>query len=204
MKRKGCFLLLLVCLISCSDNSPKLKPLPKDGTVLALGNSLTAGKGVTANEAYPTVLAKLLKRRVINAGVSGDTTKEGLNRLPALLKRYHPQLVIVSLGGNDLLRRVPKEKIIQHLEAIISEIKTTKADIVLIAPPKPSLLLSAPEFYEKLGKKYHILVDTSLLPALLSTREYKSDSIHLNQKGYLKLAQGIDTLLKANGALETQ
>lgn len=201
MKRKGLLLLFIGLLLSCSSEPPKLTPLPKNGVILALGDSLTEGVGAERSDAYPAILETLLKRRVVNAGVSGDTTKEGLNRLPALLIKYHPSLVIVSLGGNDLLRRVPDKEITKHLEKIITDCKTNKAQVVVLAPPKPNLSLSSPELYDKLAKKYHIVVNTSLLPGLLSTREFKSDHIHLNKAGYQRLAEGVAKILKENGAV---
>lgn len=201
MQRKGLLLLFLLCLVGCSDNSPKLSPIPQDAVVVAFGDSLTKGVGAPLGFSYPDVLSRLIKRRVVNAGVSGDTTKEGLNRLPALINQYHPSLVIVSLGGNDLLRRVPAKQIEDHLNQIISLLQKDKIEMLLLAPPKPNLALSAPDFYNKLGEKYHIIVNTKLLPSLLSSKEYKSDAIHLNKQGYENLAKGVDKILKERGAL---
>lgn len=202
MKRKGLLFVCMFCLVACSDNSPKLSPLPQDAIIVALGDSLTKGVGAPIGLSYPDVLSRLIKRRVVNAGVSGDTTKEGMNRLPDLINEYDPKLVIVSLGGNDLLRRVPNAQIEDHLKQIIGLLQKDKIQILLLAPPKPNLSLSAPNFYNKLGEKYHIIVNTKLLPGLLSSREYKSDAIHLNEQGYKQLAEGIDKILKEKGAIE--
>lgn len=202
MKRKGLLFVLLLFLGACSDNHPQLTPLPKEAVIVALGDSLTKGVGAPLGFNYPDVLSRMIKRRVVNAGVSGDTTKEGLNRLPGLIEQYHPSLVIVSLGGNDLLRRVPKAHMEAHLKAIIELLKKDKIEILLLAPPKPNLTLSAPAFYKALGDKYHIIVNTQLLPSLLSTKAYKSDNIHLNKQGYKQLAEGINKILKERGALE--
>jgi len=92
-------------LSSCSDEA-KLPALAADATILAFGDSLTYGTGTSRDNAYPTVLEKLLKRRVINAGIPGEISSKGLNRLPALIEKYRPDLIIICHGGNDILRKL--------------------------------------------------------------------------------------------------
>ena len=86
----------------CSEN--KLTPIPLEGTILAFGDSLTAGVGTTKDKSYPSVLAELTGRHIINAGISGEETKAGLQRFEHVLVQSKPDLVILLEGGNDILR----------------------------------------------------------------------------------------------------
>ncbi len=194
---------LIVLCASCSEPTPVLAPLSPDATILAFGDSLTYGTGTSREDSYPSVLAKITHLKVINAGKSGETTQGGLERLPKALQEYHPSLVILSLGGNDIIKRVPVETVKSNLEKMITIIKNTGAGVVLVAAPAPSLTLSVPDFYEQIAEKYDIPYSGDLIRKLLKQREYKSDTIHFNAKGYARLAQGIAELLKKAGAIST-
>src|SRR5690554_7427177 len=91
---------LIITLAACSKAT--LTPIGVDGTILAFGDSLTYGIGVDAEHSYPTVLSRLSQREVINAGVAGETTSQGLSRLESLLENNHYDLLILFEGGNDI------------------------------------------------------------------------------------------------------
>lgn len=198
----GAILLLCGLLIwQCSQvNEYKLNRVPLHGTILAFGDSLTFGKGTNREQAYPAVLEKLIDRKVINSGVSGDTTATGLQRLPKALELHQPQLVILELGGNDMLRRVPDDVIVKNLNALINLIKTSGAEVLLVATPRASSL-SSPKFYQQISEKQQIPLDNTTLEKLLTTRKYKSDAAHLNQAGYTEMAKAIAEKLKQAGAI---
>ncbi|MBK7662959.1 MAG: hypothetical protein IPJ21_05315 [Sterolibacteriaceae bacterium] len=99
-----CALFCLALAIGCSQK--REAQLAPGSVVLALGDSITAGHGVMPEEAWPALLARRSGWRIINAGVSGDTSGGALQRLAALIAEHAPQLVIVEIGGNDMLRRV--------------------------------------------------------------------------------------------------
>jgi acyl-CoA thioesterase I len=109
--------------------------------VLAFGDSLTHGEGANAEAAYAAVLAALLACRVVNSGVSGEVTSEGLARLPGELARASPDLVILCLGGNDMLRGGSTDTMGGNLDAMITMIRSSGADAVLVAVPKPGLAM---------------------------------------------------------------
>lgn len=90
--------------------------------MLALGDSLTFGYGANPGESYPAQLQKLTGWSVVNGGVSGDTSAQALSRLPALLARK-PKLVIVGIGGNDFLRKVPEEQTRANIAKIIETVR---------------------------------------------------------------------------------
>ena len=96
--------LLLAALLLQGCAEPKLSPVPIDGTVLAFGDSLTLGVGARSRDSYPSVLSALGGRRVVNAGVSGETTDLGLARLQDTLPKVNPDLLLLLEGGNDILR----------------------------------------------------------------------------------------------------
>ncbi len=128
--------LAVLLLAACSQ--PKEAALPSGARVLALGDSLTAPHGVTPDEAWPALLAKQTGWIVINAGVSGDTSAGALQRLPALLEEHSPQLVLVTLGGNDMLRRLPQGQTTANLGQMLMRIKAHGARAVLLATPQPA------------------------------------------------------------------
>ena len=97
-------LMLLIVLLgftlySCNDSSNSLSPLSSDATILAFGDSLTHGTGANNGEDYPTLLTKLTNINVINAGVPGEVSSKGLERLPALLDEHNPDLLILIHGA---------------------------------------------------------------------------------------------------------
>lgn len=125
-------------LAACSDKA-KLLPLDADATILAFGDSLTYGTGTSRDKAYPAVLEKLIGRKVINAGIPGEISKKGLARLPDLIEKYHPDLIILCHGANDILRKLDLTKARNNLQQMISLAKTNGSEVVLIGVPEFSL-----------------------------------------------------------------
>lgn len=185
-------------LTGCSE--PGLSEISPTGTVLAFGDSLTSGVGASPAESYPAVLAKLSGRKVINAGVSGETTPAGLQRLPGLMTQHKPDLLILMEGGNDILRNQPFSGIRDNLADMIETAQQQGIPVVLIGVPEKSLFSSSAPFYAELAAEYDLVFDGHLLGSLLRTMSYKSDPIHLNAAGYRAMAEEIHELLVDNGA----
>ncbi len=106
-------------------------------SLLIVGDSLSSGYGLATGAGWVDLLgARLNKRapdwRVVNASISGDTTQNGLQRLPAALQRHRPQGVVIELGGNDAMRGIPPEAIRQNLVALVRQAKITGAWVVLL------------------------------------------------------------------------
>lgn len=198
--RHGLALLCLVVLLpGCSE--PRLKQISPGGTILAFGDSLTAGVGASQPESYPAVLAELSGRSVINAGVSGEVTADGLQRLPGLLSQHEPELLILLEGGNDILRNQPSARVLSNLAQMIELARANDVPVVLIGVPEKNLFSSSAPLYKELAEQYDVVFEGKLLGSLLRTASYKSDPIHLNAKGYRAMAEGIYELLADNGAL---
>lgn len=192
---------LAVAIFACSDQAPKLPELAADDVVVAFGDSLTYGTGAETQESYPAVLGRLIGRKVVRAGVPGETTAEGLARLASVIEEHAPRLVIVCLGGNDMLRRVNESEIKQNLRAMIAELRGRDVAVVLVGVPKPVLLAGAPELYADLAKEFAIPYEGKILASVLYERDYKSDPIHPNAQGYRRIAEGIAALLRKSGAV---
>ena len=190
---------IVLFITGCAD--PQLSEVPAGGTILAFGDSLTEGVGARSQESYPTVLAELSGRKVINAGVSGETTTQGVKRLPGLLEQHNPDLLILIEGGNDILRNQPNKNIKANLAEMIEVTRAQGVQIVFLGVPEKNLFSSSAPFYEELASEYELVFDGNLIGSLLRTTSYKSDPIHFNAKGYRAMAEAIHELLIENGAL---
>ncbi len=195
--------LLLCCLILLSGCSrgAQLPPLAADGLVLAFGDSITAGIGAGAGESYPDVLGKLIGRKVVNAGVPGEVSAEGLARLPELLEAQKPALLILCHGGNDLLQRLDQGQTAGNLRAMIRLARERGIAVLLVAVPAPDLSLKPPPFYAELAAKSGLPIEAKILARILGKGALKSDYVHPNAAGYRQLAEALATLLKKSGAI---
>jgi acyl-CoA thioesterase I len=196
--RLGAVLLTLLTLSACGRGG-HLRALRPDSVVLAFGDSLTSGVDVETDETYPQVLKRLLGCEVVNAGIPGELSAEGLRRLPGSLEKYHPDLVILCHGGNDLLASAPDALIAPNIRAMIETVRAKGVDLILIAPPRPSLRLKAPAFYGKLGAELFVPCDHESLGRILSSPRLKGDPIHPNAEGNKELADAVARLIKENG-----
>ena len=196
-------LFVFVLLAGCGHESvPHLARLDTDAVVLAFGDSLTAGNGATRDEAYPARLAEMIHRRVINAGVSGETTVDGMRRLATTLDETHPALVILCLGGNDMLRQMDRAAMRANLATMIREIRSRGVGVVLLGVPEPKLLsLHAEASYEALAAEFKLPLMRDRIAEVLSDRSLRSDQIHPNAAGYRKIAEGVYALLQKAGAV---
>lgn len=190
---------MLLLLLGC-DRTPPLPKLAGDAVVLAFGDSLTFGTGASAGESYPEVLQTLLGRRIVNGGVPGEVSAEGLARLPALLDANAPDLVILCHGGNDFLRRHPQGEVAANLRAMIELAQSRGAAVVLVGVPQLGLTVQPPDFYAELAKEFALPYEGEILHDLLTDRELKSDTIHPNAAGYRRMAEALQQLIvKAQG-----
>jgi lysophospholipase L1-like esterase len=194
-------LLALALLSACSGAQPKLQRLPPDAVVLAFGDSLTSGTGANPNESYPVRLEALIGRKVVSSGVPGETSAEGLARLPAVIEEWKPQLVILCEGGNDFLRKLDEAQAAENLRAMIRLAKAHGAQVVLIAVPKPGLLPSPADFYASVAREFAVPHEESALKKILTDNALKSDLVHPNDAGYARLAEAVAALLRKSGAV---
>jgi lysophospholipase L1-like esterase len=194
-------LLLAFALAACGEKPPQLPRLGPADIVLAFGDSLTYGTGAGPEEAYPKILSGLINRPVIAAGVPGETTEGGLERLPGLLDETKPKLLLLCLGGNDMLRQMSHAAIESNLRAMIEIARARGVPVVLIAVPEPVLFGGSAALYDKLAADLKIPLEKNILSTVLFDKELKSDQIHPNARGYQRIAQAIADFLGRAGAI---
>jgi len=188
-------------LLAACDRAPTLPKLGSHDVIVAFGDSLTHGTGASADTAYPAVLASLTGRTVINAGVPGDTTATGLQRLPEVLSEYKPRLVLLCLGGNDMLRKQPTATTENNLRLLVQTIRASGANVVLIGVPEPKLFGGAPNFYSRIADELQLPLEREIFNDVLKDNRLKSDPIHANAAGYRQVAERLAAFLKETGAL---
>ncbi len=202
---RACLVAAFLLLAACGQ--PRHPPLPAGSPVLVVGDSISAGYGVTPEEAWPARLAAATGWQVINAGVNGDTTADALARLPELLERHSPRLVLVEIGGNDMLRRIPESEIAANLDRMLDQIAERDAQPVLIGIPRPSVLgaafsrLSPAEFYEETAKRRRAPLIGEAASEVLSDSDLKLDPLHPNAAGHARLAEAARAELERSGFL---
>ena len=186
----------------CSKSSkPKVNTLPKEATLLCLGDSLTFGLGAAAGAAYPKVLEQLTGHVVKNAGINGDTAEGALARLPELLRANSPGLVLVSIGANDFLRKVAPERTRAALMAIV-QTAAASVQVVLIAQPQPVLMALASgslkdhEIYAEVAGQTQVPLFEGGWSYVLSRPELRSDQVHANAEGYKVFAERLAAWLR--------
>ncbi|MBW2452813.1 MAG: arylesterase [Deltaproteobacteria bacterium] len=188
-------LALVVVTVGC-ESPPQLKLLPPEAVIVAFGDSLTRGTGAGKGESYPEVLGQLLRRKVINAGIPGEVSAKGLDRLPGVLERYQPNLVILCHGGNDFLRRLDRDRTIANIQAMVSMIRERGSDVILVGVPQPGFFLEPPEFYRDIALSHQVPYEGEIVSALLNDDQLKSDTIHPNAQGYRLMAKAIHNLIQ--------
>ncbi len=197
-------LLLVVSLSGCdSQKDGSLAFLRPNDVVVAFGDSLTSGVGDKPELSYPAHLHRFIGRKVVNAGLPGETSAEGLKRLPGVIDRYKPSLIIICHGGNDILQHLDKAALKQNIGQMCRIARNRGVGVVLIAVPELGLGLKDLPLYKELGEELNVPVLSGTLAELLPDNRYRSadDPVHLNGYGYKKLADAVAGLLAEKGVL---
>jgi acyl-CoA thioesterase I len=204
-RRLALALLAATAAGACSRRPVRGSAVPAGATVLALGDSLTYGTGATPETAYPAVLAKLTGWHVVNAGVPGHVSAQALERLPALLEEHRPALVLLGIGGNDLLRRLDEAQAKANVRAICEAVRAAGAQVLLIAVPRPTLAarftgaLDDHPLYGEVAEALQIPLHRQGWSTVLADDALRADAIHANAAGYEAFARGLLATLRASG-----
>lgn len=179
-------LLPLLLLTACGPDVPNLDS--PGSTIVCLGDSITSGVGA-AGQPYPALLSEKLGVEVINAGVPGDTSEDGLARVDEVLAQ-DPWMVIVELGGNDILRQVTPARSEAALRKILDRLLAARVVPVLVEIEVPFRGRYA-EVFERIDDDYDIPVVEDALGEILLDADLKADPIHPNAAGQQVLAEAI-------------
>jgi len=178
-------------------------------TILALGDSLTDGFGLSRQEAYPALIAEKMRSanyqfEVINAGWSGDTTAGGLRRLPPLLRGRKIDVLILALGINDAFRGVPIEQMRLNLQAIIDRTRARRSGVTIIIAGMQLPLVASDSYVSAFGEMFGALAEknhAALIPYLLEgvggdPELNQPDRVHPNAAGQRVLAENVWRVLE--------
>jgi acyl-CoA thioesterase-1 len=178
-------------------------------TIVALGDSLTAGFGLSRKQAYPALIAEKMREagydfEVINAGWSGDTTAGGLRRLPEVLRRKKIDVFILELGINDAFRGVTIEQMRANLQAIIDQVRARHPGVAIVIAGMQLPLYSSDDYVSAFGEMYRALAEknrAALIPYLLegvggNPEMNQPDRVHPNAAGQRVLADNVWRVLE--------
>ena len=176
------FLLLSCFLLAACGGS---EPVVLSGeNIICFGDSLTYGTGAARNKSYPSQLSAMTGKPVINAGIPGNTTADGLERLDTDVLAKSPRIVLITLGGNDLKNGVRQDAAFMNLKTIINAIQA-KGGLVILGGVKFLFLDKGyGEMYKRLAKETDIILIPDILSGLIGKDKYMSDPIHPNAAGY--------------------
>ena len=184
----------LILLFGCGYPIKNLDSQGRD--IICFGDSITSGVGAENGKNYPYFLSQLTGRKVINAGESGDTTYEALKRLKEDVLSYNPYLVIVELGGNDFLHRIPTEITLKNIEEIITCIQEKGAMVALVDVSWGPIMSGYRKEFKRLARKKGLIFIPSVMRGILNDPSLKYDWIHPNSKGYEIIAHRIYKVIK--------
>jgi acyl-CoA thioesterase I len=163
---------------------------PKNAEIVAFGDSLVFGTGATAENDFVSLLSKKVGRPIVNLGVPGDTTADGLSRIDEVLSQDHGT-VILLLGGNDYLRKIPKEQTFANLASIITKLQEQGIMVVLLGVRGGFLRDDFLDQFDALAEDMGVIYVPDVLRGLLGNNKYMSDTIHPNDAGYAHIAQRV-------------
>lgn len=165
-------------------------PPPKNLTVVAFGDSLIAGYGSTKGNDFISILGRETGVNIINEGVNGDTTDSALARIDTVLA-HDPGVVILLLGGNDYLRRVPKEVTFENLGRIVLKFKENNTRVVLLGVLGGLLRDNYEKDFKNFAKSNDLIYVENVLDGIIGDQQLMSDQVHPNDTGYKKIAEKV-------------
>ena len=168
---------------------------PSGSNIIAFGDSLTYGFGAGPGEDYPSQLSTMIGTPVLNKGVNAETTENALQRLDRDVLKSNPKIVIVLLGGNDLLNRLPLETTFRNLDTIVERVQDSGALVVLVGL-RNILGDQYGARYKELAKRRGAVFVPDIMREIISSPKLKSDQVHPNGEGYKIIAERISQALK--------
>lgn len=194
MKKILVFVLLAVALVALYVVLTPTKitnyPSSKTGPIVAFGDSLVFGTGATTPGGFVSMLSEKLNTKIINEGVPGNTTADARERIDTILS-HDPKIVILLIGGNDYLRNIPESTTEENISFIISRLHQQGIIVVLLGVRGGLLTDTFDDMFTRLAKKHQTAFVKNVLAGIITKREYMSDAIHPNEKGYELIAERV-------------
>ncbi len=174
----------------------EVKNIDSIGTdIVAMGDSLVAGNGASSKDTnFVSLVSAKIGNPIINLGVPGNTSTDLLARLNEL-DRYNPKVVILLVGGNDFLQKVPKETTFKNIEKIVQNIQARGSSVLLLGIRGGILKDNFATEFERIAEKYNTAYVSDVLSGLITKNQYMSDTIHPNDAGYKIIADRVYSVL---------
>lgn len=172
---------------------PTMQP-PKNTTVVAFGDSLISGYGATKGNDMISVVSRMAGVPIINEGKSGDTTTAATDRLQDVLA-HNPGVVILLIGGNDYLRRVPIDTTFRNIAHILTTFQDNDIRVILLGVRGGLLTDTFSERFDAVAQEYDVPYITNVLEGILGERDLMFDAIHPNDAGYALIAERVAPVL---------
>lgn len=186
-------IVIALFVVFSSDREIRNYP-PKEGPILAFGDSLVEGVGATRGNDFVSILSRKIGEPIINLGRAGDTTAQGLLRIGEALE-LEPRIVIVLLGGNDFLRKVPSAETFSNLREIVAKFQDSGSAVLVLGVRSGLFSDRADELYESLAEETRSAYVPDVLSGLFGDQRYMSDAIHPNDAGYARIAERVSVAL---------
>jgi len=169
----------------------------RDGPIVILGDSLAAGVGSKGGQrGFVTRLSEKLGVEIVNRGVSGNTTQDGLERLETDVLALQPALVILELGGNDFLRRVDPDQTFANLETMIRRSQEEGAAVLVLGVRGGLLGGSRGDRFRELARRHQAAYVSDILDGVFARPALMADSIHPNDAGHQKIAERLEPVMR--------
>lgn len=190
--------LLLVALLLFGCARAEVRFLtPHEGPVVVIGDSLSVGVGADKpEEGYVALLEKRLGIKIVNKGVSGNTTGDGLARLEKDVLLEKPALVIIELGGNDFLRKVEADEVFANLEKMIDAVQAREVPVLLLGIQSSVIRDQHEADFRALAQRKGTAYVPNIVADVAANQALKADPIHPNSAGYVTLADRIEPELR--------
>lgn len=190
------WLLIALLLFGCARAEVKFLT-PHEGPVVVIGDSLSVGVGADKpDEGYVGLLEKRLGIKIVNQGISGNTTEDGLARLERDVLAHKPALVIIELGGNDFLRKVEADQVFANLEKMIDQVQAREIPVLLLGIQSSVIRDQHEADFRALAHRKGTAYVPNIVADVAANQALKADPIHPNSAGYITLADRIEPELR--------
>ena len=198
-------ILAIICAVAlCAffifrDSTPKgLCPLKGD-SIITLGDSLANGFGVSDEDSFGIQIPRILGKNAIKLGIDGEVSAELMARIGSEINDKNPAAIIISIGGNDFLRKFDKATTARNIAAIVRKAKAKTSCVVLLGVPDGilgGLVGGVSSAYYDIAKTEGVLLEAEAMPQILKQHSLKVDEIHPNKDGHAIIAQNIAELIR--------